>query len=96
MEIFSIIPVVVALIMLLFKKVVTAGKSTVDETCLTITGVIVTGVIVSSCSSSDVGVDRLHDGVRIIVIVNRQIINFVLCSTSILENITYSKDNSYH
>jgi hypothetical protein len=51
-NIFSMVPVVVALIILLFIKVATAGTGTDDVTDLYTMGTIVTGVLTSAGSSA--------------------------------------------
>jgi hypothetical protein len=61
----------VALIMLLFINVVTAGKSTVEVTDLNVTGTMVTGVL-TSVTSSGVPVVRLQDNESAIIPVTRQ------------------------
>ena len=70
-DILSIVPVVYALIILLFMNVDRAGKSNVEVTDLNVTGTIVTGVL-TSATFSEVPVTCLQEYESTIVTVNRQ------------------------
>jgi hypothetical protein len=61
-EMFSIVPVVVALTTLLLRNRVNAGRSIVDKTCLYVTGTILTGVLITTSSPTDPSL-FLQDGI---------------------------------